>query len=68
MQSFVEKSERKKPLGKPRSSWKNSIKMDPKGTGWEDMDRIHLAQVREKWRVFVITVINLRAQKKSMIF
>jgi hypothetical protein len=68
VQSFVQNSERKGPLEKPRSSWEKNIKLDPKGTGWVDMDRIHLAQESDKWRVLVNTVTNLRVQKDSRNF
>jgi hypothetical protein len=42
-----------------RTRCKNNIKMDIKGTRWEDVDRIDLAQVRNKLRTVVGTVINI---------
>jgi hypothetical protein len=30
------------------------------GKVWEDMDWIHLARVRDQWRVLVNTVMNIR--------
>jgi hypothetical protein len=37
---------------------------DVQETGWEDVDGMHLAQDRDKWLVFVNTVMNLRVPKK----
>jgi hypothetical protein len=34
--------------------------MDLKEIWWEDVDWMHLAQERDKWRALVNTVINLR--------
>jgi hypothetical protein len=57
---FVEKPERKRPLGRPRRRWEDNIEIDPKGIGCEDMDWIRLAQDRAQWRAVVNTVVNLR--------
>jgi hypothetical protein len=38
----VGKPERKGPLGRTRRRWVNSIKMDLRETGWDDMDWIDL--------------------------
>jgi hypothetical protein len=32
------KSEGKRPLGRPRCSWVNNIKMNIRGTGWDGME------------------------------
>jgi hypothetical protein len=42
----VENPEGKRPLGRTRRSWVNSIKMDLRGIGWDGMDWIDLAQDR----------------------
>jgi hypothetical protein len=34
--------------------------MDLAEIGWEVMDWIHMAQVRDQWRIFVSTIMNLR--------
>jgi hypothetical protein len=34
--------------------------MDHKQIGWDGVDWIELAQVREQWRALVNTVMNLR--------
>jgi hypothetical protein len=41
--------------------------MDLTETGWEVVERIHLAHDRDKWRVFVHTVMNIRVHKKRAI-
>jgi hypothetical protein len=57
---LVGKPEGKRPLGRPRSSWVDNIKMDLRGMGWNGMDWINLAQDRDQWRALVITIMNLR--------
>jgi hypothetical protein len=54
------KSERKKPLGRPRRRWDVNIKMDPQEVGGGRGDRMELAQDRDRWRVLVGTVRNFR--------
>jgi len=44
---FVEKSEGKRQLGRPRHRWEDNIRMDLREIGWERMDWIHLAQDRD---------------------
>jgi hypothetical protein len=56
----VGKPEGKRPLGRPRRRWVDSIKIDLRETGWADMDWIDLAQDRDQWRALVNTVMNLR--------
>jgi hypothetical protein len=54
---LVEKPKGKRPLGKPRSRWDN-IKICKK---WEGgMDRIDLAQDRDRWRALVNTFHKMR--------
>jgi hypothetical protein len=57
---LVGKPEGKRPLRRPRSRWVDNIKMDLKEIGWDGMDRIALAQDRDRWRALVNTVMNLR--------
>jgi hypothetical protein len=57
---LVGKPEGKRPLGKARCSWVNDIKMDRLEIGWGGVDWIGLAQDRDKWRVLVNVVLNLR--------
>jgi hypothetical protein len=57
---FVGKPEGKRPLGRPRHRWEDNIKLDLKELECEDMDWIELAQDRDRWRVIVNAVMNLR--------
>jgi hypothetical protein len=57
---LVGEPEEKKPLGRPRRSWVDNIKIDLREIGWDDVDWIDVAQDREKWRAAVDTVMNLR--------
>jgi hypothetical protein len=57
---LVEKSEGKRPLGRPRRKWVDNIKMDLREIVWNGMDWIDLAQDRVQWRALVNTEMNLR--------
>jgi hypothetical protein len=57
---LVGNPEGKRPLGRPRRRWVDSIKMDLREIGWNGMDWIDLAQDRDKWRALVNAVMNLR--------
>jgi hypothetical protein len=50
----------KRPLGKPRRRWEDTIKMDLREVGYGGMDWIELAQDRDRWRALTNAVINLR--------
>jgi len=50
----------KRPLGRPRIRWVDNIRMDLQEVGCGYMDRIGLAQYRDKWRTLVSAVMNLR--------
>ena len=56
---LVGKPEGKRPLGIPRRRWEDNIKMDLREVGGGG-DWMELAQVRDKWRALVNTVMNLR--------
>jgi hypothetical protein len=47
-------------LGRPRRRWEDNIKMDLREVAWGGMDWINLAQDRDRWRVLVNAVMNLR--------
>jgi hypothetical protein len=51
----------RRPLGRSRLRWVDSIKMDLQEVGCGVMDWIQLAQDRERWRKLVNMVMNLRA-------
>jgi hypothetical protein len=44
----------------PRRRWEDNIKMDLRKIGFGDVDWIHWAQDRDRWRALVNTVMNLR--------
>ena len=57
---LVEEPEGKRPLGTPRRSWENNIKMDFQEVGYGGMDWIKLAHERDSWRALLNEVMNLR--------
>ena len=57
---LVGKPEGKRPFGRPRRRWEDSIKMDLQEVGCGGMDWIDLAQDMDRWRAFVNAVMNLR--------
>jgi hypothetical protein len=57
---LVRKPHEKRPLGRPRCRFVDNIKMDLGEVGWGDVDWIGLAQDRNRWRVPVNSVLNLR--------
>jgi hypothetical protein len=57
---LVGNPEGKRPLGRPRRKWVDSIRMDLGEIAWDDVDCIGLAQDRDKWRALVNSVLNLR--------
>jgi hypothetical protein len=59
---LVGKAERKRPLGRPRHTWEDNIKMDLQEVGCGGMDWIELAQDQDGWQALVNVVMNLRVQ------
>ena len=57
---LVGKPERKRPLGRPRHTWKHNVNMDLQEVGCGGMDWIELAQGRDRWPALVNVVIKLR--------
>jgi hypothetical protein len=57
---LVRMPEGRRPLGRPRRRWEDNIKMDLREIGFGDVDLIHWAQDRDRWRALVNTVMNLR--------
>jgi hypothetical protein len=57
---LVGKPERKRPLGRPRCRWEDNIKMGLQEVGCGDTDWIDVARDRDRWRVLVTDVMNLR--------
>jgi hypothetical protein len=59
IQHFDWEARRTEPLGRPRLRWEDNIKMDLRDIGFGDVDWIHLAQDRDRWRAIIDTVMNL---------
>jgi hypothetical protein len=57
---LVGKPEGKRPLGRPRCTWVNNVKMDLREIGWDGVGWVDVAQDRDHWRALVNTVMNLR--------
>jgi hypothetical protein len=57
---LVGKPEGKRPLERPRRRWVDGIMMDLLEIGWGSMERIGLAQGKDKWRAPVNAAMNLR--------
>jgi len=57
---LVGKPEGKRPLGRPRRRWENSIKMDLQEVKCGVIDWIELAQDRDRWRELMNAVMNHR--------
>jgi hypothetical protein len=54
------KPEGKRPLGRPRRSWEDNIKIDLQEVECGDRDWIELAEDTDRWRAVVNAVLNLR--------
>ena len=57
------KPEGKRPMGRPRRRWENNIKVDLQEVGGACGDWMELAQDRDRWRVLVSMVMNIRVSK-----
>jgi hypothetical protein len=57
---LVRRSERTRPLGRPRRRWEDNIKMDLKEIGIDGANWIEKAQDRVQRRAFVNTAMNFR--------
>ena len=57
---LVGKPEGKIPLERPRRRWEDNIKMDLQEVGGGG-DWMELAQYRDRWRILLNRVMNLRA-------
>ena len=56
----VGKSERMRPLWRPRLRWADNIMMDLQEVGFVSFDWIELSQDKERWRALVKSVMNIR--------
>jgi hypothetical protein len=57
---LVGRPEGRRLLERPRRRWEDNIKIDIGETGFGDVDRINLAEDRDRFRALVYTVMNLR--------
>jgi hypothetical protein len=57
---LVGRPEGRRPLGRRRCRWEDTIKMDLQDVGWVGMDWIELSQDRDRWQAPVNAVMNLR--------
>jgi len=60
---LVGKPEGKRPMGRPRRRWENNINVEFQELGGGCKDLMELAQDRDRCRVLVNTVMNLRVPK-----
>jgi hypothetical protein len=54
------KPEGRRPLGRPRRRWVNSIIMDLREIGCDVMDWINVAQDRGQWKALLNTLMKLQ--------
>ena len=54
------KREGRRPLERPRHRWVDNIRMDLQEVGCGYLDWIGLTQDRDRWRMLVSAVMNLR--------
>jgi hypothetical protein len=57
---LVGKPEGRRPVGRPRRRWVDNIKMDRVEVEWGDVNRIGLAQDRDRWRALANSELDLR--------
>jgi hypothetical protein len=66
---LVGKPEGKRPLGRPRRTWKGRIRMNLRDSGLGGVDWIRMVQDRDRWRAVVSAVMNLRVlAPQSLLF
>jgi len=58
--AVVGKREANRPLGRPRHSWENNIKVNFQYVGWRDMDYTDLDKDRDRYQALVNAVMNLQ--------
>jgi hypothetical protein len=61
----VGKPEGQKPLGRPRRTWEDNIKIDLQEVGGGRGNWMKLAQDRDRWRALVSAGMNLRVPQNA---
>jgi hypothetical protein len=62
IEDFGEEPEGRRPLGRPRHRWEDTMKVDIQEVGCGGMDWIDLAQDTDRLRALVYAVMNFRVQ------
>jgi hypothetical protein len=57
---LVGKPEERRPMGRPRRRWEDNIRMDLRKVECGCVNRMELAQDKDRWRALVSAVMNLR--------
>jgi len=57
---LLEKAEGRRPLGRPRRRWLDNIRLDLQEVECGYIDWTGLAQDRDRWRMLVSAIVNLR--------
>jgi hypothetical protein len=57
---LIGKPEGKRPLGRPRHQWEYNSRMTLREIGWEGVDWMNLAYVRDQWKALVNIVMNFQ--------
>jgi hypothetical protein len=55
---LVWRPEGRRPLGRSRRRWEDNIMVNHREIGFGDVDWIHWAKARDRWRALVNTVMN----------
>jgi hypothetical protein len=64
---LVGRPEGRRPLGRPRRRWEDNIKIDLREIGFGDVDWIHWAQDRDRWRALVNESVHLQQISSSQV-
>jgi hypothetical protein len=64
---LVGNSEGKRPLGRTRRRWEDSIKMDLRKICLESVDWMYVAKDTDSWHALMNTVMNVWFHKKQEI-
>jgi hypothetical protein len=54
------KSVPRRQLGRPRHRWEDHIEVNRKEMGWQGMDSMSVAQVRDKWPTLINGILKFQ--------